>query len=81
MKRALNYLCQLDQVYIDEEAKVIASLNFSFYEKVEMTLRAIPAYNAPDLTTDSYHIYKLALDAHACSSVDRRTLIDIIQIH
>jgi hypothetical protein len=57
----------MDKARRDEEAKLCAFLKSSF-SKAEMTLRSTPAYVIADIDNDSFAMYKIARDSHACST-------------
>jgi hypothetical protein len=58
----------MDKARRDEEAKLCAFLKSSFSDEAEMSLRSTPAYVIADIDNDSFAMYKIARDSHACST-------------
>ena len=62
------YHAKLDQCRKDEEGKLCTFLKSSFSEEAKMTLRGTPVYLVADIDNDSFAMYTIARDSHACAT-------------
>jgi hypothetical protein len=82
-RSANMYHAKQDQARKDEEGKLCTFLKSSFSEEAKMTLRSTPAYLVADIDNDSFAMYTIARDSHACATsfaVAQRACMDIFQI-
>jgi len=64
----MTQVLKMDKAHRDEEAKLCAFLKSSLSDEAKMTLRSTPAYVIADIDNDSFAMYKIARDSHACST-------------
>jgi len=80
---AMVLYMKMDKSRRDEEAKLCTFLKTSFSLEAEMTLRSTPEYVAADIANDSFNMFKIARDSHACATsfyVAQRACIQLFQM-
>ena len=80
---AMVLYMKMDKSRRDEEAKLCTFLKTSFSLEAEMTLRSTPEYVVADIANDSFNMFKIARDSHACATsfyVAQRACIQLFQM-
>jgi hypothetical protein len=80
---AMVLFMKMDKSRRDEEARLCTFLKTSFSLDVEMTLRSTPEYVDADIANDSFNMYRIARDSHACATsfyVAQRACIQLFQL-
>ena len=65
---AMVLYMKMDKSRRDEEAKLCTFLKTSFSLEAEMTLRSTPEYVVADIANDSFNMFKIARESHACAT-------------